>query len=72
MRVESFKVGQRYSWAEISEFISIHDIEEEHDYGEEFIGTNAIHIRTVNLTDLWFVLDYVMGTTYKYELVYKK
>ena len=74
MKIEDFKIGKDYTWEQIAEYISTNDIEENHEYGNEIIGDNAIHLQTtMPYIDLWFILDSVNGSAvYYYKLVYKK
>lgn len=50
--MKQFKVGERYRYSEITDLenVSIND------YGPEYLGQNAIHIRYEGTeTDVWFI-----------------
>lgn len=51
-----FKVGRTYRYSELPENST--EEYEVNDYGKEYIGQNAIHIRIHKTeTDIWFVWD---------------
>ena len=67
--LDDFKVGNDYRYSQIPEY-STEEIEV-NDYGAEYFGSNAIHIRdNKTLTDVWLI--YVgQGNEGIFKCVYK-
>lgn len=55
----NFQVGKIYRYSEIPEFPNENNnLTEVNDFGKEYIGSNAIHLRYKNdksITDVWFI-----------------
>lgn len=70
MDPSKFKVGEKYRYSEIPEEST--DDFTVSDYGLEYIGQNAIHIRFFKgEVDVWFIWD-SMGNEANFMCVYNK
>jgi hypothetical protein len=77
MKVSEFEVGKVYPYREIEEVISnaFEDEIDDYEYGEEYLGSNAIHIRyhndKDNIIDVWLIA-HSNTSQFHYKCVYKE
>lgn len=69
MKIESLEIGRLYAYMTIIEIDDSDNDVSMIEYGKNFIGEGAIHLRKKDV-DYWLVLHQV-GQIYYYKLVYK-